>query len=636
MEEHCLELSENPILFDCVTVVTNVFFDDTNGQVFAVRSSGVTGVIVKGPNQDNCTTFRMEDKGRVISIKFSPDMNILGIQRSHGSVDFINFANLIPTSSEYSQGCKWKNGSILGFVWVKANEIAFITDRGIELLQVVPEKKQFKSLKIIKIDASWFSWCAQSKLVLLASPNGVFLHPFTFNNSSINKLPRVEMESDRPVTDSDVSCTRLYDSSWCLVLRHGGKCPAEVLALPVNVPGTSQIHAFRTGLVGRFAINVVDNLVVVHHQASQTSMLFDIMEEGTMEGEMKVHGPITFPMSLKPVTVPDLQCQMYSGNWVVFQPDIVIDARLGCLWRVVLKPAGLIDASRDYIVSILLRRREGRQTIYAILKNMVSEGNKCLTGLMKVFDQINHVYRKQAELDLAKQTGQNSNQCDSTFNNTPNQNTHHRFVITQQDMYTNVLQYFTDSPHIIQVVLNYVCSLVKHHMSPQHALTEMLVCALVRTQRFSDLHQLLQYGAVGDSKPLACLLLSLGNLHSAAHQLAMDMLHRLQAHEEAVEVLLGEGEVIAGVGVAKQYSAALQQNPGQMQIGNADVWNSLRARKLLSAAQNDINAFISIYHALENRNRNNRNSQSFLKGEQCDSYVQMYMNLFPDDRGQKI
>lgn len=68
-------------------------------------------------------------------------------------------------------------------------------------------------------------------------------------------------------------------------------------------------------------------------------------------------------------------------------------------------------------------------------------------------------------------------------------------------------------------------------MSPQHALTEMLVCALVRTKKFSDLHQLLQYGAVGDSKPLACLLLSLGNVHPAAHQLAMDMLHRLNAHE---------------------------------------------------------------------------------------------------------
>lgn len=30
-----------------------------------------------------------------------------------------------------------------------------------------------------------------------------------------------------------------------------------------------------------------------------------------------------------------------SGNWVVFQPNYIIDARLGCLWRVNLIPSGL-------------------------------------------------------------------------------------------------------------------------------------------------------------------------------------------------------------------------------------------------------------------------------------------------------
>lgn len=170
MEEFYLQLSENPIRFDAVSQLTNVFFDDTNGQVlffriikvvffatflnqliflqvFAVRSSGVTGVIVKGPDQSSCTTFRMEDKGPVISIKFSPDLSVLAIQRSHTSVDFMNFENLIPTTAEYSQNCKWKNGSLLGFVWTKANELAFISDHGIEILQVLPEKKQLKSLK---------------------------------------------------------------------------------------------------------------------------------------------------------------------------------------------------------------------------------------------------------------------------------------------------------------------------------------------------------------------------------------------------------------------------------------------------------------------------------------------------------
>jgi hypothetical protein len=43
-------------------------------------------VIVKGPTDQMTTTFRMEDKGPVISIKFSPDQQVLAIQRTKTSV----------------------------------------------------------------------------------------------------------------------------------------------------------------------------------------------------------------------------------------------------------------------------------------------------------------------------------------------------------------------------------------------------------------------------------------------------------------------------------------------------------------------------------------------------------------------
>lgn len=84
--------------------------------------------------------------------------------------------------------------------------------------------------------------------------------------------------------------------------------------------------------------------------------------------------------------------------------------------------------------------------------------------------------------------------------------------------------------------------------------------------------------------------------------------------QEAVEVLLGGGEVIAAVGVAKQYSASCPVAIGQPQTGITSVWNSLPARKLLSAAQGDLNTFTSVFHALENRNRVTRNSHCFFKG----------------------
>lgn len=104
-------------------------------QVFAVRSGGVTGVLVKGPDQN--LNFRMEDRGPVISIKFSPDMNVLAIQRTNSSVEFVNYSSVSGLDHvEYSQSCKGKNATILGFVWTHGNEILVVTDHGVELFQV--------------------------------------------------------------------------------------------------------------------------------------------------------------------------------------------------------------------------------------------------------------------------------------------------------------------------------------------------------------------------------------------------------------------------------------------------------------------------------------------------------------------
>lgn len=43
-------------------------------------------MVVKGPTEQMATSFRMEDKGPVMSIKFSPDQQVLAIQRTKTSV----------------------------------------------------------------------------------------------------------------------------------------------------------------------------------------------------------------------------------------------------------------------------------------------------------------------------------------------------------------------------------------------------------------------------------------------------------------------------------------------------------------------------------------------------------------------
>nr|XP_049707896.1 regulator of MON1-CCZ1 complex isoform X5 [Helicoverpa armigera]XP_049707897.1 regulator of MON1-CCZ1 complex isoform X6 [Helicoverpa armigera]XP_049707898.1 regulator of MON1-CCZ1 complex isoform X7 [Helicoverpa armigera]XP_049707899.1 regulator of MON1-CCZ1 complex isoform X8 [Helicoverpa armigera]XP_049707900.1 regulator of MON1-CCZ1 complex isoform X9 [Helicoverpa armigera]XP_049707901.1 regulator of MON1-CCZ1 complex isoform X10 [Helicoverpa armigera] len=623
-DEYCLALSDQPKRFDADSPVTNVFFDDSNGQVFTVRSGGVTGVTVNGMDESKSTSFRMEDRGPIISIKFSPDLKILAIQRNqdtqNATVEFVNFKDLAPTNVEYSHTCKWKNAKILGFVWPKVNEITFITDHGIELLQVLPEKKQLKSLKNTSFSCAWFSWCSQSNIVLLAGNNGLLLQPFSLNNSTITKLQKLELEATRPVVERDVFILRLCEATWCAVFRHGhcatvsAPGPTEVWLMPITGPaGLHSTHVLKTGLVGRFAVNVVDDLIVVHHQASQSSQIFDIMEESRAENNCVVHIPVVPGVSMKPALVGDMLCPMYSDTWVVFQPDYIIDARLGCLWRVRLVPSGLAhELPKDElskIVAVLLRRTDGRDAIYRLLNQLVTQAGCYLAQLSHVFDEIHALYRKWAELEVARNTAGQSP--------APQHTQQFRVLVSQPDACALLQQHAADQ-FLVQVVTAYVASLCRNSLVIQPVTSELMVRALVTRGSAARLRAALRRGALGDARALACALLSLGHLDPAAAQLALDMLWRLKAYEEVVEVLLSWEEPVGAAGAARQAGA---------------TWLSLPPRKLLAAARAHAQAhgrptaFTAIYHALQNRNERTRGSPHFLKGEQCDSYVEYYKQI---------
>lgn len=189
-----LELSPNPIRFDAVSQLTNVFFDDSNRQVFAVRSGGATGIVVKGPqSQSDTHSFCMDDKGPIRSIKFTADNRVLAVQRTDTEVDFIEF---VPERSQPRQPIetcthRGKSGQIFGFVWIGAREVAVISSGGIELLTVHTERKQIKTVKSLSVSVEWFSWSSQSNLTVLATNGGQILLPVLLKPGTITKLPKL-------------------------------------------------------------------------------------------------------------------------------------------------------------------------------------------------------------------------------------------------------------------------------------------------------------------------------------------------------------------------------------------------------------------------------------------------------------
>ncbi|KAL5015940.1 hypothetical protein ScPMuIL_005529 [Solemya velum] len=224
-----IELCKTPIRFEPVSKVTNVFYDDANKQVFAVRSGGAGGVVVKGPDDKTSITFRMEDRGPVICIKFSPDKKILAIQRSPKSVEFINFLEDLTTDQlEYSQTCKGKTTEIIGFVWTSSCDIVFITDHGVEYYQVSAEKRTLKCLRTSSLTVNWFVWLAESTMLLLSTGSlGNTLNPFQFRSGTIIKLAKFEVDLPsvpKPpkltLLERDVSMAIIYGQLYIVILRH--------------------------------------------------------------------------------------------------------------------------------------------------------------------------------------------------------------------------------------------------------------------------------------------------------------------------------------------------------------------------------------------------------------------------------
>ncbi|CAI9721715.1 Regulator of MON1-CCZ1 complex [Octopus vulgaris] len=640
-----LQLNKNPIRFEPVSKVTNVFFDDSNKQVFAVRAGGTTGVVVKGPDEKSNLTFRMEDRGEVISIKFSPDRRILGVQRSLKSVEFLNFSSdVVPDNMEYSQTCKSKSTQIRGFCWSNNTEIVFVTDQAVEFYQISPEKKSLKCLKTFSLSINWFVWLPVNCVLLVSSGIvGNTLNPFQFKPSTVNRLPKFEVDlpavpkpAKQTLLQRDVTMACLYGIVYIIVLRHqprGGSAGAEIVLYQLQKESPAKkTNILRLDMSGRFAVNTVDNLIIVHHQASRTSMIFDINLPGESDNYIMCHHPVLSPLPIKPFRLflppaPSLPVgtekteytfELYSDNWIVFQPDIIIDAKLGSLWTVQLCLEPLVEMipNKLKLIEFLVLRKDSKLVLLSVCRQMLIPGHQAtLVTIAQIYDMLNDVYKNYQEAE----TQYLVHSVDISSRPDPYQRSN-KVILDQSDMYTHVFSVFENAKNIshkfmVAVLIEYIRSLNEHQINVQHYLYELVINILVNHNCFYQLHQFLQYHVLTDSKPLACLMLSLESVYTPAHQLALDMMKRLStANEEIIEVLLSKQQLL----------------PALRFIRSIAIIDTVSARKFLEAALNcdDQMLFYTVFKFFEQRNIRLRGSPKFPSGEHCEHYVHHFESLF--------
>ncbi|XP_030624255.1 regulator of MON1-CCZ1 complex isoform X2 [Chanos chanos] len=594
-EEYYLELSENPVQFESASSVNNVFFDEANKQVFAVRSGGATGVVVKGPDDKCSVAFRMDDKGEVKCIKFSLGNKILAVQRTPKSV-------------------------------------------------VLPDKRTLKLLKSQSINVNWYMYCPETTVLLLSTTvQGNVLQPFIFKNGTMSKMSKFEIElpmvpkpAKLSLSERDIAMATIYGQLYVMYLKHHSRTVnspgAEVVLyhLPREGP-CKKAHVLKLNTTGKFALNVVDNLVVVHHQSTQTSLIFDIKLREP-DCAVNIHQPVLPARSIHPYRIPltgpavapsqaPVPCELYSSTWSVFQPDIIISASEGYLWylQVKLRPMLTLLPDKGKLMDFLLRRRDCKMVILSVCSQMLVGGDKgALPVVAVVFDKLNQVYKEYLEAEQAYTVAMES--APSRSSSAHKRPVRTQAVIDQSDMYTHVLSSFTekkDVSHkfIIAVLMEYIRSLNQFQITVQHYLYELVIKTLVQHNLFYMLHQFLQYHVLSDSKPLACLLLSLESTYPPAHQLSLDMLKRLStANDEIVEVLLSKQQVLGALRFVRSVGAH----------------DNVSARKFLDAAQqtSDPMLFYTIFRFFEQRNLRLRGNPNFNPGEHCEEHVAYFKQTF--------
>lgn len=136
----------------------------------------------------------------------------------------------------------------------------------------------------------------------------------------------IYLVTEKNVLERDVTLAQLYGTSAILILRQTSSRLIEVVVYLLNGPGLApkKSHILKLGYSGRFAMNIVDDLIIVHHQASATSLLFDIALHGEKDPVTGIisHSPIVPGKSIKPISIkiPSLSLEEKTMNCDLCKP----------------------------------------------------------------------------------------------------------------------------------------------------------------------------------------------------------------------------------------------------------------------------------------------------------------------------
>ncbi|PIC24812.1 hypothetical protein B9Z55_017988 [Caenorhabditis nigoni] len=526
--------------------ITRNFFDTSSQRICTMRNNGALGMTSKSLQNDKIMNVRTKDRGEPSTVKLSPDGRLCAMQRSPNTADII-FLEKTENSLclELNVSTKSKE-PLLAVEWVTNNQLLLVNNHSAELLFINEDKKSSKLIKATNVNAAWAIYYAPSQLLLIANGQSCSnLQPIIVAHSQFTRMKNFEVDfggsiSKENFLEKDAAIATIYGKVYVMVFRYSNRSATmlDLYELPFDATTVPQFkHSLILGFNGGCGIHVIDNLVIIHHQSSQKSLIFDIK----VSSPSKSHSPLV-TTTIEPHPQHQPPPSLYTNFWFTFLPDVVIDSAGGVMYSLRLKneKSQLEIPEKHTMLEYLARRKNEKKLFIATLLSCLRARALSLRQIRKVFTRICGGEKELKSAENASENVQKAVMSCEKWN---------PMIVSQQEMQSAVLiplREDTSLPesYVANIMLQYLRSLFDASLSPEAYLIEMVVETLAEAGEMSKLQQIVTYRVINDSKPLAFLLLSYEARCSTLFQSGVDILARNKASDEIVEVMLEKKQIV--------------------------------------------------------------------------------------------
>ncbi|KAJ3183047.1 hypothetical protein HDU87_007469 [Geranomyces variabilis] len=580
--------------------------------------------------------------GPIRDAKLAPGGGFLGVLRSAKMLEILEI-----DESEHSTSVQelvrdsHSSSAILGFEWTFPGELMVVSSSGFELYQYSGTSKNFVKKKSREARINWYSYWPEVRiLVTSVGPLALRLYHMKLDSGAdslmtVNLKPKGNTSGvQSQATRKQITVFFVYGRAF---LGYFDLTPDPPLLVLYRISRSTPSHSVSYPLDGRgtFIANTVDNLIVVTNVVTKLFLIFDMKNDGTEAVVSTARIPVQDENDIDAVI-----------EWQPCFPDYILVGSRGMLYCIQVDLQALAHDMRENssglaVVTFLARRDMDDPTfVLQIVAEMMREGAS-VDQMRKAFDPLNSRVRQIGPSDTPQgmirdsstdsvnslgSIGTSENNLNGSAAGSPTARRKHqahagsastlqralarsheefnatrRQLCTQELLFANVFEPLSKeatfpSVYLTSCLFEYIASLsVAARQTVQPCFHELVCDLLLRDNRHTELHQLVQYNVVEDSAAVARRLLARGDVYAPFKQLGLDMLKRLDANNEVADVLLNRGEFLDALRYAVSRSvttvpptsfleAALQSGDRTLFL---NTYKCLEDRGMMTAAHAD-------------------------------------------------